>query len=106
MKTRLAVKMGCLSLVDEDEVVFTPELHPPLARACSANNLVRINSSVVPWFHAVTHSFHRRSRECTYGCNTHMRTRYTVTAVAWTPVRVRSVHLLFSRSDRSDFDVG
>ena len=46
-----------------------------LARACSANRRERIKSKDVPWLLAVTHNFHRRSRECTYGFMTHRRHR-------------------------------
>ena len=46
-----------------------------LARACSANRRERIKSKDVPWLLAVTHNFHRRSLECTYGFMMHRRHR-------------------------------
>jgi hypothetical protein len=95
MNARLAVNMAGLAVVEEDEEeeeeaggdvedAFTEAsavdgvstaFSTAFARACSANRRERIKSKDVPWLLAVTHNFHRRSRECTYGFMTHRRHR-------------------------------
>ena len=93
MKARLAVKMGGRIVAedggDDDDDAFavvaavvvegyptsTVSMDVVLPRACSANSRVRISSKVVAWLLAVTHNFHRRSLEFTYGLAAHRRPR-------------------------------